>query len=463
METYRLPRARPGTLLVHQVPSPARGARHLLPPEPHGSDVRLDRLGPLLAAGGRERIVQIYGPTGLGKTTLLAGHVLSQANKATVFRWLTLHADDLASDATFQCALAEAVDVGAAMPGASLQPVARIEQAMAGRRLILVIDAGALDIEPAGRALGEVLRWTAEEFKVWLVSRRPCAAMLAEMRSPHAVRSIDPARLLFTEDEAVRHRDLAGVVTPAQPAAIEAQGWPLAEAIAIGLGPNASTDGLLDHAGGLLEASIRDGLWLALSSDARKALTETAMITWVDERFLARLLAPRPSYPVLVELDGLAPLAKVQRGAEGGFQVHPLLRAYAARQLELGDPDRKEQVYRQALAYHAERRSPEAAMELVHDSGYHALARMAFETFTSTELLGASGYNRVRLALSRLSPEMAAQPGHLTITQAVMAMKEGRFHEARRLLDTVREKVSEELAYQSPALSRVYADFVIPN
>lgn len=450
LETFRPPSAQTW---------PSLAARHLLPPTPVSHDVRIGRLGPLLAGQGRERIVQVYGPTGLGKTTLLAGYVLQSQDPATVFRWLTLHPGNLADEDSFQHALVEAVDMGAPCPDLAAQPVDRIEQtlaALAGRTLVLVIDANALDIEPVGRTLGRVLRWTGERFKVWLASRRPCAAMLAEMRSPHLVRSLDPARLVFTPGEAKRCRELTAP-TRETPAA----GWPLAEAIAAGLEGGASPDGLLDDGGGLLDAAIRNEIWQKLGPDTHKALTETAMLDWVDGHFLARLLAPRPAYPVLLELDALAPLAQVRRGSEGGFRVHALLRTFALRQLDMGDPARKERVYRQALGYHAERRSPEAAMALVQETGDHALARMAFESFTSTELLGASGYNRVRSALGRLPPEVAERSGQVIITQAVMAMKEGRFPEARHLLGSVREQVSEELAYQSPSLSRVYADFVI--
>lgn len=449
------------------------GVLHLLPPAPPVAEVRVERLGALFTRRGSERVLQLYGPTGLGKTTLMAA--MATRIGGGLVRWLTLHPDHLESEATFGDALASAVDFGAPPPRQSAppqparvpaRPAERIEQALAalgGGPLVLALDAGSLDIEPFGRVLGQLLHWTPLGFTLWLASRRPCAGMLAELRSPHLVRSVEPAHLLFTAEEVRCHRVACAVQGAASPIA---GGWPLAEAVAAeadraGAEGAPGAECLLDHAGGLLDAAIRDGVWQGLSSRTRTALAETAMLEQVDERFLSRLLEAHPAAPVLHEIAALAPLATVRRGPDGGFSVHPLLRAFAARRLELAEPAHKEQLYRQALLHLAERRAPEAAIALVQDTGDHGLARMAFETFTSTELLRASGYNRVRSALSRLAPVAAEQSGQVSITQAVVAMKEGRFPEARRLLDAVREKLSEESAYQSPSLSRIYTDFVI--
>ncbi|MEE4451039.1 LuxR C-terminal-related transcriptional regulator [Novosphingobium resinovorum] len=431
-------------------------------PTPFTIDLRLERLGALLDVQGTERVVQLHGPTGLGKTTLLATYALARRSPARQFRWLTVHPADLADEAAFARALA-----GALIPDATSEhgvidenagePLRRVERhfrASSGA-VVLVVDANALDIGALGRVLGDLVHWTGPALQVWLIARRPNAAMLACLRSPHLVRTLDPAALLFTAEEAQRYRGGA-----AQDGC--AGGWPLAEAVAAALpAGEAGADRLLDHAGGLLEAAIDAGLWQGLSAQARKALADTAMLETVDERFLAGVLAPHPVYPVLQEIEALAPLGTARRGRDGGLSVHPLLRAFALRRLESEDPAGRDRAYRQALLYHAERRAPEAAIALVQDTGDDGLARMAFETFTSTELLRASGYSRLRTAMARLTPEAAEQSAQIRINQAIVAMKEGRFPEARRLLDSTRETLSEDMAYQSPSLSRVYADFVI--
>ncbi|NMN04782.1 MULTISPECIES: LuxR C-terminal-related transcriptional regulator [unclassified Novosphingobium] len=424
-------------------------------------DVRLARFADLLATDGRERIVQVFGPTGLGKTTLLANHVRGPAAGAASFRWLTLRAGDLGDGGAFEWAIAQAVGACGDLPTADA--IGQVLAGLNGRPLILVIDANALDVEPVGQALGQLLLWTPERFKVWLVSRRPCAALLAQVRSPHLTRSLDPAQFLFDPAEAAAY---AAMHLAARPGTGVASGWPLAEAVATDIDGPCSVETVLDHAGGLLEAAMREGIWQALSVDAKLALTQTAMLEWVDERYLGRLLAPRLAFPVLMELGQLAPLISVRRGVDGGFSANALLRGFARRELDKGKPADRAQAYREALHYHVERRAPDAAMALVRDCGDQALARLAFEAFTSGELLGASGYTRVRDTLSQLLPDFAEQPqaaqsGQVTITQAVMLMKEGHFPEARRLLDAAREYVTEELAYQSPSQSRVYADFII--
>ena len=420
-----------------------------MPPTPFTVEVRLGRLADLIEPAGTQRVLQVYGPTGLGKTTLIANHALARGSVQRQFRWLGLHPAHLRDEDAFRQALAEALG----HPDETAFD--RIHAVLRGRGdQVLVVDAGALEPGPLGKVLGELVHWTGTELQVWLISRRPNAAMLAELRSPHLVRTLDPGALLFDADE-MQGQSIA------QGQGI-AQGWPLAEAVLAALSPGeADADRLLDHAGGLLEAAIRDGIWQGLSAATRDLLAQTAMLEWVDARLLSRIAAPLPAYPVLDEIATLAPLGQVRRGAGGGFSLHPLLRAFALRQLERGEPGRRDRAYRQALLHHAERRAPEAAIALVQDTGDHGLARMAFETFTSTELLRASGYNRLRLAMAQLSPEAAEQSGQIRITQAIVAMKEGRFPEARRLLESAREMLSEDMAYQSPSLSRVYADFVI--
>lgn len=414
-----------------------------VPPTPFTVEVRLGRLAKLIEPAGTERVLQVYGPTGLGKTTLIANYALARGAVQRQFRWLGLHPAHLRDEDAFRQTLAEALG----HPGETAFD--RIRAVLRGRGdQVLVVDAGALEPGPLGKVLGELVHWTGTELQVWLISRRPNAAMLAELRSPHLVRTLDPGALLFDADEVLGQ----GI----------AQGWPLAEAVVAALSPGeADADRLLDHAGGLLEAAIREGIWQGLSATTRDLLAQTAMLERVDARLLPHIAAPLPAYPVLDEIATLAPLGQVRRGAGGGFSLHPLLRAFALRQLERGEPARRDRAYRQALLHHAERRAPEAAIALVQDTGDHGLARMAFETFTSTELLRASGYNRLRSAMAQLSPEAAEQSGQIRITQAVVAMKEGRFPEARRLLESAREMLSEDMAYQSPSLSRVYTDFVI--
>ncbi|MGF7151870.1 LuxR family maltose regulon positive regulatory protein [Sphingomonas zeicaulis] len=404
--------------------------------------MRIERLGRLIEPEGTQRILQIYGPAGMGKTTLLANHAVASHAPARRFRWLSLQTSNLRLGAGF----------GEALEGALLTWDARSD---AGRSEVLVVDAGALDPEPVAGALADLVLRMGPDLQLWVVSRRPSQTMLARLGSPHLVRTLDPEALLFDPDEAKRHFSAArtGDIT---------RGWPLAEAVAAAISAgDVSTDRLLDHAGGLLEATIRDSIWDGLSPATRALLAETAMIEQVEQRFISRITAPLPATPVLEEIAAMAPLSRVRRGAGGGFSLHPVLRAFALRQLERGELPRRHQAYRQALLHHAERRAPEAAIAIVQNTGDESLARMAFEAFTSTELLRASGYNRLRNALAQLAPDSAERSGQICITQAVVAMKEGQFAEARRLLESARKMLSEDMAYQSPSLSRVYADFII--
>ena len=433
-------------------------------PKPLACDVRLPRLQAWLTNRAGERVLQVYGPTGLGKTTLVASHVRAFAALEARYRWLTLKSEDVESSSSFWQSLADAAapEAGFGEPAPPLDRIhAATTQANAGSPVVLVIDANGLDVDRHGAILGELVHRTDERLRLWLITRRSCASLLAELRSPHLVRSLEPAQLLFTPEESQQSHDLARDMPGARSTAA---GWPLAEAITATCAEYEGSplpETLLDAAGGLLQAAIQQSIWDGLSHEARRVLTETAMLDAVDEHFIAQLLAPRPVYPVLQELGTLAPLVSRTRDGDPGCCVHPLLRAFALRKLKMSDPADRNRVYRQALLYHAERRSPEAAIALVQDSVDDGLARMAFETFTSTELLRASGYNRVRAAMARLTPVAAEQSGQICITQAIVAMKEGRFPEARRLLATAREMLSEDLAYQSPALSRVYTDFVI--
>ncbi|AHE53207.1 LuxR C-terminal-related transcriptional regulator [Sphingomonas sanxanigenens] len=425
------------------------------PPAPLTADVRLERLARLIEPIGPQRVLQVYGPTGLGKTTLLANHASACRALQRQVRWLDLRSVHIQDEGAFRRVLSAALCAGD-------ESHADFDRIRAAVRLdadpVLVIDANALDVGPLGRVLAELVHCTGPELQLWVVSRRPASAMLAELRSPHLVRTLDPAALLFDHDETGRNAAEGG----AGHVGSAAEGWPLAEAIVAALPPEgAGADRLLDHDGGLLEAAIRDGIWRDLPAATRDLLAETAMVEWVDERYLSRVAAPLAAFPILDDIATLVPLVRVRRGTSGGFSIHPLLRAFALRQLERSEPAHRNRAYRQALLHHAERREPEAAIALVRDTGDQGLARMAFETFTSTELLRSSGYNRLRSAMAQLIPEAAEQSAQIRITQAVVAMKEGRFPEARRLLESARETLSEDLAYQSPSLSRVYADFII--
>ncbi len=432
-------------------------------PQPAACDVRLARLRAWLGEGAGERVLQVYGPIGLGKTTLVASYIRGLADAKARYRWLTLQAENTESSSSFWQALANAIQPQTrddrSAPWDRIRAATR--QATASNPLTLVVDANGLDVGDRGAILGELVHRTDEHLRLLFITRRSCAPMLAQLRSPHLVRSLEPAQLLFTREESRQLHSATSDRTDDPPTAA---GWPLAEAISATSaehGSSALSQTLLDAAGGLLQAAIQQGIWDPLSHEAQRALAETAMLEGVDEHFIAQLLAPQPVYPVLHELQTLAPLVSRTRGDDQVHSFHPLLRAFALRKLEMNDPADRNRVYRQALLYHAERRSPEAAIALVQDSIDDGLARMAFETFTSTELLRASGYNRVRAAMARLTPAAAEQSGQIRITQAIVAMKEGRFPEARRLLGTAREMLSEDLAYQSPALSRVYTDFVI--
>ncbi|MFD2138133.1 AAA family ATPase [Novosphingobium resinovorum] len=405
-------------------------------------EVRLGRLAKLIEPAGTERVLQVYGPTGLGKTTLIANYALARGAVQRQFRWLGLHPAHLRDEDAFRQTLAEALG----HPGETAFD--RIRAVLRGRGdQVLVVDAGALEPGPLGKVLGELVHWTGTELQVWLISRRPMRRCW-----PNCARRISCARSIPGRCCSMRMRCWAR-------ASRKGGRWPRRSSQRCHRGSGRRP--AARSCRGLLEAAIREGIWQGLSATTRDLLAQTAMLERVDARLLPHIAAPLPAYPVLDEIATLAPLGQVRRGAGGGFSLHPLLRAFALRQLERGEPARRDRAYRQALLHHAERRAPEAAIALVQDTGDHGLARMAFETFTSTELLRASGYNRLRSAMAQLSPEAAEQSGQIRITQAVVAMKEGRFPEARRLLESAREMLSEDMAYQSPSLSRVYTDFVI--
>ncbi|KQM18244.1 LuxR C-terminal-related transcriptional regulator [Novosphingobium sp. Leaf2] len=436
-------------------------------PPPFLPDVRLARLGRHVAFDATWRVLQVYGPTGLGKTTLLSA-AAHAASADVQYRWLDVEPSHMADPAVFLDALAGAIlaraggdaPAGTRATGERLGAVRAWVNA-APHPVMLVVDAGNLDLGSHGKVLGHLLQCTGAGLRLSLISRTPCSPMLAQLRSPHLVRSILPAQLAFTPDEGTAYRRQAGHEAASCLHGVTL-GWPIAEATAAGMADaDRNPGGLLDDAGGLLAAVIHDNIWLGLSDAVRRVLADTSMLDTVETGLLARLAGPEPVHGILHDIDRLAPLGQVRHGPDGGFTLHPLLRTFAARQLLNAESGRRAAAYRHALLHLAQAGAPEAAIALVQNAGDQALARMAFETFTSTDLLRSSGYGRLKLAMAQMAPHAVEQSAQICITQAIVAMKDGRFREARRLLQAAGARLSEDMAYQSPTLSRVYADYVI--
>ncbi len=435
-------------------------------------DVRLARLGPQLEPCGPARIVQICGPSGLGKTTLLVAYACAAREAGTQVRWASLTRAHLENAFAFLTALAQALDGGAAPEDSVLSPFERIVRASGESDCpcILVIDAGGHDLGPLGVLLADLVTQSEETLHVRLIARRPSRALLGRLRSAHRVRAIEPEALLLTREEAVSYRASRrcrdeGRVENAGEGRGLATDWPLAQDLAACAEADGGSalDGqaLLDQDGGLLEAAFEQGVWRELSDLCRSTLAETAVLDVVDRTLLLSWHEPGEVRALLREIGDLSPLAWVRNGADDGFSLHPLFRSFVLRKWEGVEPQRRADIYRDVLRHHAERGAPEAAMALVRKIGDQSLAHMALETFTSTELLRTSGASGLRAAMAQVSLEEGGNSAQVRISQATVAMKEGRFANARRLLESMRESLSEELAFGSPTVSRVFADYVV--
>ncbi|MBT0670739.1 hypothetical protein HT136_20430 [Novosphingobium profundi] len=415
--------------------------RFALPPS-LTPDVRLDRLTSELVPQGPARLVQVCGPSGLGKTTLMIAHAHALVEQGIDVRWLDLALGDVAGEVALRSVL---------------------EAALAGRSgtCVLVIDAGECELGPLGATLADLLAGSDGDIHIRLVARRSNAALLGRLRSAHRVRTLDPASLLLTAGEVARYHHLHA---PADALAPGLTDWPLAQDIALGgrkAGVSLDVGSLLDLDGGLLEAALEEGVWRPLAEPVRRVLAQTAIFDLVEHGFLARQMEPGALRGLLREIGQLAPLAEVRSGTEGGFSLHPLLRGFVARKWEILAPETREAIYREALLHYAERDAPEAAVALVGRAGDQVLAQMAVEIFTSTDFLRTAGASGLRAAMAQIAPGSRPESAQVRVSEATVAMKEGRFVDARRTLEEVRASLSEELAFRSPTVSRVFADFVI--
>ncbi len=320
---------------------------------------REETLEALVGLLGRERIVTLVGPGGVGKSTL------ARAATAMAGQTRRVALDTLTRPEEACEALADALGLERAPP--TLRGLGGVLDAAGA--LLLVLDGAEQLAAPLAEAIGGWLE-RAPHLRLLVTSQVPLGAP-GERRLPVSPLPSDgPAAIALLL--AAARRAAPGFEAPPESAAdLEAiaaatGGLPLALALAGGrlalLGP-AGLRARLDRALGLLETgdpgrearhrSIRACLevsWGLLPDSARGLLEGLSLLEWPADAAAAEALAPAPG-AALGDVELL-----VSRGllwsADGGARLSmmPLVRAYGREQLER-DPQRRGACWRRVAAH----------------------------------------------------------------------------------------------------------------
>lgn len=421
------------------------------PSKPNISLVNRARLVDRLEAGLSAKAIFLVAPAGFGKSTLLYQWYSSKQASDGVFGWLSLDESDAAPEQFLAYVTLALVAAGADLEqfeaaARNAFPESRPKVVLSSlmRRLgglssqcVLILDDMHLAASPDIEALLEqMIREAPENFTLVLNSRITPAIDLASFVASGDAIEIGPEQLRLTLEES---RDALGAEITEQ-SALEifelTEGWPVAVQLArvqkqaqpdLALKPEVSS--------GLIASYLTRQVLNSLKGDVREFLLEMSVLDQFNAALADAVRGTRNSLALLRELEAINALLVPTDRRGGWTRLHHLVAEYLRETLLAEAPGRAIEIYRAASKWFESEGQLIPAVRYARLAGDHALVEKLILDAGGWSIILTDGINVMR-ALLRLAPEhLLSSSPRLMLAKAYLLCKDGKYQEARGLVD----------------------------
>ncbi|WP_394730613.1 LuxR C-terminal-related transcriptional regulator [Altererythrobacter sp. GH1-8] len=409
------------------------------------------RLVERLEAGLSAKAVFLIAPAGFGKSTLLYQWYTSKQGGDGVYGWLSLDESDTSPEqflAYVTLALAAAgVELDqfeAAARNAFPESRPKVVLSSLMRRIagldypcILILDDMHLAASPeTENLLEQMIREAPQNFSLVLNSRAAPDIDLASLVASGDVAEIGAEQLRLTQEEA---RDALGgdiAETAAQEIFELTEGWPVAVQLArvqkqakpeMSLKPEVSS--------GLIASYLTRQVLDTLQNNVREFLLDVSVLDQFNAQLADAVRGTRNSLALLRELDPMNALL-VPTGERGGWvRLHHLVAEYLREALRAEAPDRAIEIHRAASHWYESQGQLIPAVRYARLAEDDALVERLILDAGGWSIILTEGINVMRTLL-RLAPEhLVSSSARLMLAKAYLLCKDGKYEEARGLLD----------------------------
>ncbi|MEM1261453.1 MAG: LuxR C-terminal-related transcriptional regulator [Pseudomonadota bacterium] len=421
------------------------------------------RLCQRLSHGLTKPVTVVAGPLGFGKTVLLSQWSRERADRKLPTGWLRLDQDDNSTGVLAAYIAVVLRRLGfdhpgldeLSMQGAGLQFADRVlvsslnsDQCHRPSGAVLVLDGvERLTDSRCQSSLQPLLEYLPADLHVVLSTRQPNRLPITDLRLAELVATLGPHGLQLRSEELASGVD--DKLTPSQLAHLRklSGGWPAS--VAMFRAHLASSDSIgtaVDTFRGdsrVVSDYLTAEFPPAVSPELFAVLRDASLLDSLDPvaiEYVTARQSTRQDLASLNDIDGLLSLSD----SSNLPALNPLLREYLCADLERTDAVRYRLLCRRTARWIADTGSVIDAMRCAVRIADAELAAEILEDAGGLMLWDRDGIAPLRIALSLLPDAIIRQRPRIALIQATVCLKDGQVTEARRILNAVRETVSED-------------------
>lgn len=426
-------------------------ATKFTPNRPNIKMVHRARLLERLTDGLSAKAIVLIAPAGFGKSTLLSQWAETSLQGDDIFSWLSLDEADSAPEqflAYITLALisagVELEQFGAAArngfpdsrPGVVLSSLMRRVSNLPYRCVLILDDLHHVSSPETDALFNQMIREAPTNLTLVLNSRTPPPLDLPSLVAAGDVVEIKAEQLLLTQEES---KQALGIQIE-DAAALEifklTEGWPVAVQLARAqkqAKPNASFKAGVSS--GLIASYLTLQVLNTLAPDVREFLLDISVLEQFNASLADAVRGTNNSAAMLKELEAFEALLVPTDTRTQWMRLHHLIAEYLRETLFAEAPARANEIYRAATRWF------EAGGQLIPAVRYARLTND--DALIERLILDAGGWSiiltegiNVMRTLLRLAPEhLISSSARLMVAKAYLCCKDGKYQEARGLLD----------------------------
>ena len=332
-----------------------------------------------------------------------------------------------------------------------------------GSQCVLILDAYDQAASPElNQALRRFLDLMPDNLHLVVATRVTPVELTARLWGEGRLTDLTAPDMCFTEDEITRHigekeRPLASSIIRIT------DGWP----VAVNLLLEACEDGALqceENSRPGLPRSIQEFIWdqvlNPLPEFTRDTLLRTSFLEEINPQLADRICRHDVSSRLFGKLHHLNPLISRQDGAGNVYLINPLLRRCLGQALNSLTQTELNHIHTSVIDWYIELRDIDRALYYAKQADSPELFARIVEYFGPLAITIQDGVTSLKLAMEKIQQGSVRGSMRLTISQAVVLIKDGHFSMAERKLEQVDKMIDWNREYEDKHYGSVQADFI---
>ena len=435
------------------------------------------RLLKLLDAGLNRDLTLLRAPAGFGKSILLAQwcEVLRRRNVMAV--WLNLDSRDedakrclVHIDSAFK-STGNVEDISKADKAGShckeshetcLRALYEHIYHIDGH-CVLIMDAYDKAASPElNQAMRQFLDLMPDNLHLVVGTRVAPVELTAQLWGEGRIAEVTAPDMCFTEDEIIeligeKKRPLVSSVLA------RTHGWPVVVSSLIGACEDRDlqlTEDIRLESPRSAQEFIWDQVLKPLPELARQTLIKTSILEEINPQLANRICGHDKSSGLFAELQHLGPLVSKQNEAGNTYSINPLLRECLQPALDALTQTELEHIHTSIIDWYIERQDIAGALYYAKRADSPELFARIVKYFGPHAIIIQDGVTALKLAMEKIQQGSVRSSVRLTISQAVVLIKDGHFSMAQRKLEQADKMLDWSREYEDKYNGSVQADFI---